>query len=144
VPHPLQWGDKIDILSLMPPALPSVYVWDIRRNKLTLVTAKGHPEAGAIRFGVDTVENGNLEVKIESEARPSSDLSNMLYEQVGKPYQTLLWVHFLDRAATLSGGHMASYPPLITTEVSTARSHLIAPSRRLVHVLNGVIYNRYR
>jgi uncharacterized protein (UPF0548 family) len=82
-----------------------------------LATLKGHMEAGQIAFSA-RVEGEEMVVEIESSARSGTTLFRILYGplQVGQEFQLHMWVHFLQRAAALTGG-----TPVGPAEVTTIR-----------------------
>jgi hypothetical protein len=75
-----------------------------------LATLRGHLEAGQIEFRAGPAGDGSGELclEIESWARSSSRLSNLLYHRLrmSKEVQAHMWISFLERAARLSGGRM--------------------------------------
>ena len=141
---PLVTGERIDVGG--PGVSTAVYVGDITSNSFTLLTAKGHVEAGAIRFSVDTNEAGNLVVKIASESRAAKGWGNVYEYAGGKQIQTGVWGNFLSNAVGLSGGRYANItaqgratgPNAITTTTTTSKtaSHTIAPSRQMLAALS--------
>ena len=71
-------------------------------------TLDGHLEAGQIEFRVATLEGGRMAFEIESWARSSGRLSNLLYHRVrfAKEVQAHMWISFLEGVVSLSGGRM--------------------------------------
>ena len=82
-----------------------------------LATLKGHMEAGQIEFSA-RAEGDELVFDIDSSARSGSTPFRIIYGplQVGQEFQLHMWVHFLERAAALSGG-----TPAGRAEVTTIR-----------------------
>jgi hypothetical protein len=74
-----------------------------------LATLSGHLEAGQIEFRADD-DDGTLRFTIESWARSADRLSNLLYHRVGmaKEVQLHMWISFLEGAAKLAQGSIAS------------------------------------
>jgi hypothetical protein len=73
-----------------------------------LATLIGHLEAGQIEFRVAPDGEGRLTFEIESWARSSSRLVNLLYHRLrmAKEVQAHMWISFLERVVRLSGGRM--------------------------------------
>ena len=81
-----------------------------------LATLHGHMEAGEIEFSARE-EGDALIIQIESAARSGSTMSWLVYgpARLGAEMQLHMWVHFLERAARLSGGETSG------VEVTTIR-----------------------
>lgn len=73
-----------------------------------LATLDGHLEAGQIEFRVGNSEPGQLAFEIESWARSSGPVSNLLYHRLrfAKEVQAHMWISFLEGVVSLSGGTM--------------------------------------
>ena len=75
-----------------------------------LATLKGHLEAGQIEFRAVPPgdEHGLLGFEIESWARSSDRLSDLLYHhlRMSKEVQLHMWISFLEGVVDLSGGRM--------------------------------------
>ncbi|HLI60428.1 MAG TPA: DUF1990 family protein [Solirubrobacteraceae bacterium] len=73
-----------------------------------LATLRGHLEAGQIEFRVDETPEGAVSFEIESWARSSSRLVNVLYHhlRMAKEVQAHMWISFLEGVVSLSGGRM--------------------------------------
>ncbi len=71
-------------------------------------TLLGHLEAGQIEFRAGEGEHRELQFEIESWARSSSRLTNLLYHhlRMSKEVQAHMWVSFLEGAVRLAGGRM--------------------------------------
>jgi uncharacterized protein DUF1990 len=84
-----------------------VRVIDVRPRSFRLATLSGHLEAGQIEFRSGT-EGGLLVFEIESWARSSTWLVNLLYHRLrmAKEVQAHMWISFLERVVALSGGRM--------------------------------------
>jgi hypothetical protein len=84
-----------------------VRVIDVDRRSFRLATLAGHLEAGQIEFRTRPA-GGLLEFEIESWARSSSPLVNLLYHRLrmAKEVQAHMWISFLERVVALSGGRM--------------------------------------
>jgi len=117
-------GDEYEI-TMLGPWNGDVRVAEMLAESFTLVTLKGHPEAGHITFSVDddTDRPGNLRVRIESWARARDGVVEVAYSTlgVGKQVQTEVWVTFLQRLSVLAG---------VTTrpEVHITTQHVPQPS----------------
>jgi hypothetical protein len=83
-----------------------VRVIDLQPRSFRLATLAGHLEAGQIEFRVR--QDDLLGFEIESWARSSGRLSNLLYHQVrmAKEIQLHMWISFLEGVVSLSGGRM--------------------------------------
>jgi len=81
-----------------------------------LVTLFGHLEAGRIEFRVAPDGEDRLVFEIESWARSSSRLVNLLYHRLrmAKEVQAHMWISFLERVVHLSGGRMTGGIELYT------------------------------
>jgi len=106
--------------------------WDgpvrvIRRTPTSfrLATLDGHLEAGQIEFRT-AVEDGLLTFAIESWARSGDRMVNLLYShlRMAKEIQFHMWVSFLERVVSLSGGRMTG-----GVEMETERIELEALER---------------
>jgi hypothetical protein len=84
-----------------------------------LATLAGHLEAGQIEFRVVPDGEGQLMFEIESWARSSSRLVNLLYHRLrmAKEVQAHMWISFLERVVRLSGGRMTGGVELRTERV---------------------------
>jgi Domain of unknown function (DUF1990) len=73
-----------------------------------LATLDGHLEAGQIEFRVAPAERGEMAFEIESWARSSGRVSNLLYHRLrfAKEVQAHMWISFLEGVVSLSGGRM--------------------------------------
>ncbi len=71
-------------------------------------TLRGHLEAGQIEFRVSPGQDGDLRFEIESWARSSNRLTNLLYHhlRMSKEVQAHMWVSFLEGVVRLAGGRM--------------------------------------
>ena len=83
-----------------------VRVVDRTRRSFRLATLQGHLEAGQIEFRVS--QDDLLVFEIESWARSSNRVSNLLYHRVrmAKEVQLHMWISFLEGVVELSGGRM--------------------------------------
>jgi hypothetical protein len=73
-----------------------------------LATLIGHLEAGQIEFRASSAEEADVLFEIESWARSSSRLVDLLYHRLrmAKEVQAHMWISFLERVVDLAGGHM--------------------------------------
>lgn len=85
-----------------------VRVIDRQPDSFRLATLAGHLEAGQIEFRASREKNGRLQFEIESWARSSGGLSNLLYHRLrmAKEVQFHMWISFLERVIKLAGGRM--------------------------------------
>ncbi len=90
---PGPWDGPVRVIALSP-------------HSFRLATLAGHLEAGQIEFRVHQEQMMSFE--IESWARSSNRLSNLLYHRVrmAKEVQLHMWISFLERVVSLSGGRM--------------------------------------
>ncbi|MGN6169789.1 MAG: DUF1990 family protein [Solirubrobacteraceae bacterium] len=88
-----------------------------------LATLAGHLEAGQIEFRVTPDGEGRLMFEIESWARSSSRLVNLLYHRLrmAKEVQAHMWISFLERVVRLSGGRMTGGIELYTERIADDR-----------------------
>jgi hypothetical protein len=100
-------GDEYDI-NILGPFNGGVRVTEVTPTSFTLVTLRGHPEAGQIRFVACTLPEvpGGLRFEIHSWARNRDSLVYMGYYigRLGKLIQRQVWVSFCRRVAERSGG----------------------------------------
>ena len=84
-----------------------VRVVDVAPRSFRLATLAGHLEAGQIEFRARR-DGGLLVFEIESWARSSSRLVNLLYHRLrmAKEVQAHMWISFLERVVQLAGGRM--------------------------------------
>ncbi len=105
----LKKDDEFDI-AMLGPWSGTVRVSEVGRTHFTLVTLKGHPEAGHITFRVESGEGATshepVRAVIESWARSRDALVQFTYDTlgVGKQLQTEVWVTFLQRLSEMAGG----------------------------------------
>ena len=146
-------GERIDIdaTPTMGGLQTAVYVGQITHDSFTLLTAKGHVEAGAIRFSVHPAANGNLIAKVESEARNANTAADTIYNppQVpgGKDLQTLIWMDFLFHVAIRAGYSPGGICPIealgvpvpgslrFSVRKASTPTYQIAPSRSMLRAL---------
>ncbi len=85
-----------------------VRVINLTELSFRLATLAGHLEAGQIEFSAGSGEHGELLFEIESWARSSNWLSNLLYHhlRMAKEVQAHMWISFLEGVAAISGGKM--------------------------------------
>jgi hypothetical protein len=85
-----------------------VRVIDLTDRSFRLATLAGHLEAGQIEFRARPRELDELQFEIESWARSSNWLSNLLYHnlRMAKEVQAHMWISFLEGVAAISGGKM--------------------------------------
>jgi len=86
-----------------------------------LATLAGHLEAGQIEFRVSS-DDGHLVFEIESWARSSSALVNLLYHRLrmAKEVQAHMWISFLEGVVQLADGKMTGGIELDTERIEQA------------------------
>jgi hypothetical protein len=103
-----------------------VRVVDVGSCSFRLATLTGHLEAGQIDFRSSANEDSEVVFEIESWARSSGAVVNLLYHRLrmAKEVQAHMWISFLERVVQLAGGRMTGGIELDTDRVDmpTARS----------------------
>jgi hypothetical protein len=101
----MELGDEF-VVRMPGPWDGPVRVIDLQPRSFRMATLQGHLEAGQIEFRVGQDEL--LTFEIESWARSSSRLSNLLYHHVrmAKEIQLHMWISFLEGVVSQSGGRM--------------------------------------
>jgi Domain of unknown function (DUF1990) len=96
-----------------------VRVVDVGSCSFRLATLAGHLEAGQIEFRSSEDEDSGVVFEIESWARSSSALVNLLYDRLrmAKEVQAHMWISFLERVVQLSGGRMTGGIELDTERI---------------------------
>jgi Domain of unknown function (DUF1990) len=96
-----------------------VRVVDVGPRSFRLATLAGHLEAGQIEFRTDADGETGLVFEIESWARSSSPVVNLLYHRLrmAKEVQAHMWISFLERVVKLSGGRMTGGVELDTERI---------------------------
>jgi hypothetical protein len=113
----LRVGDEF-VVRMPGPWDGPVRVVAVSPRSFRLATLTGHLEAGQIEFRAAQGENGQLVFEIESWARSSGRLVNLLYHRLrmAKEVQAHMWISFLERVCKLAGGRMTG-----GIEISTER-----------------------
>jgi uncharacterized protein (UPF0548 family) len=98
-----------------------VRVVDVGPCSFRLATLAGHLEAGQIEFRASSHEQTGVVFEIESWARSSSPLVNLLYHRLrmAKEVQAHMWISFLGRVAHLAAGRMTGGIELDTERIET-------------------------
>jgi hypothetical protein len=98
-----------------------VRVVDVGSCSFRLATLAGHLEAGQIEFRSSADEDSGIVFEIESWARSSSALVNVLYHRLrmAKEVQAHMWISFLERVVKLAGGRMTGGIDLETDRIDT-------------------------
>ncbi|HEY5318300.1 MAG TPA: DUF1990 family protein [Solirubrobacteraceae bacterium] len=96
-----------------------VRVIDVGERFFRFATLDGHLEAGQIEFRAAAREESGLRFEIESWARSSTWLSNLLYHnlRMAKEIQAHMWISFLEGVVALSGGRMTGGVDMETERV---------------------------
>jgi Domain of unknown function (DUF1990) len=96
-----------------------VRVVDVGPRSFRLATLTGHLEAGQIEFRAAADGDTGLVFEIESWARSSSPVVNLLYHRLrmAKEVQAHMWISFLERVVALAGGRMTGGIELDTERV---------------------------
>jgi uncharacterized protein (UPF0548 family) len=111
-----------------------VRVIDVSALSFRFATLEGHLEAGQIEFRAAGGDDGGLRFEIESWARSSSWLSNLLYDnlRMAKEIQAHMWISFLEGVVALASGRMTGGVDIETERVvdaSVADARLLGPPR---------------
>ena len=116
--HGLSAGDEF-VVRMPGPWDGPVRVVQAGSRSFRLATLAGHLEAGQIEFRVAPDGEGRLMFEIESWARSSSRLVDLLYHRLrmAKEVQAHMWISFLERVVRLSGGRMTGGIELHTERV---------------------------
>ncbi|GEM48049.1 DUF1990 family protein [Deinococcus cellulosilyticus] len=118
----LKVGDEYDI-RIFGPWNGRVRVVEIDETSFTLATLKPHPEAGQIRFELETLENNLLRFSISSQARSRDSLVHLAYRFLGgNKVQEKAWQTFCERVAEESGGEAAGEFQTETRELAETRN----------------------
>jgi Domain of unknown function (DUF1990) len=122
-PRRLAVGDEY-VVRMPGPWDGPVRVIDVRPSSFRLATLIGHLEAGQIEFRASSGEETVVVFEIESWARSSSRLVDLLYHRLrmAKEVQAHMWISFLERVVQLAGGRMAG-----GIELETERIQVPAP-----------------
>ncbi len=96
-----------------------VRVIERRPDGFRLATLDGHLEAGQIEFRASRAAPGRLRFEIESWARSSSRLTNLLYHRLrmAKEVQLHMWISFLEGVVDLADGRMTGGVEVLTHRV---------------------------
>jgi hypothetical protein len=99
-----------------------VRVIESGERSFRLATLAGHLEAGQIEFRVTRDEP--MVFEIESWTRSADRFSNLLYHhaRMAKEIQLHMWISFLERVVTMSGGRMTGGIEIITRRVEALAS----------------------
>jgi Domain of unknown function (DUF1990) len=100
-----------------------VRVIDTTPCSFRLATLTGHLEAGQIEFRADRADGGRLAFEIESWARSSGRVSNLLYHKLrfAKEVQAHMWISFLEGVVSLSEGRMTGGIEITTRRIEEPR-----------------------
>jgi hypothetical protein len=96
-----------------------VRVIDVGPCSFRLATLIGHLEAGQIEFRAGSGAETDVVFEIESWARSSSRLVDLLYHRLrmAKEVQAHMWISFLERVVDLAGGRMTGGIELDTERI---------------------------
>jgi hypothetical protein len=111
---PLRVGDEL-VVRMPGPWDGPVRVTSTSASSFRLATLSGHLEAGQIEFRASD-SDGLLRFEIESWARSSDWLSNVLYHhlRMAKEVQLHMWTSFLEQVARVSGGRLTGGVEIIS------------------------------
>lgn len=100
-------GDQFDI-AIAGPWNGAVCVIDHDSSSFSLVTLKGHPEAGQIRFRFQSqpTKHAVMRFEILSWARSRDMLVSLAYGAAGKEVQKNVWIEFCRTVVERSGGEL--------------------------------------
>lgn len=106
-PGRLSVGDEF-VVRMPGPWDGPVRVIDVGPCSFRLATLEGHLEAGQIEFRAESGDGRHLVFEIESWARSSTPLVNLLYNRLrmAKEVQAHMWISFLERVCRLADGRM--------------------------------------
>ncbi|TGE25905.1 DUF1990 family protein [Hymenobacter aquaticus] len=104
--HRLRQDDEFSI-KILGPWNGSVRVTEVTPACFELITLEDHPEAGRIKFSVESLDKGALRFEIHSWARSRDGLVAFAYDTLGmgKRVQQQTWELFCEKVAEASGGH---------------------------------------
>ena len=105
-PDALRLGDEF-VVRMPGPWDGPVRVVKATPTSIRLATLRGHLEAGQIEFRARDLDDGAVEIEIESWARAADRLSHVLYNRLrlAKEIQLNLWLETCLRLAAFGGGH---------------------------------------
>ena len=105
-----------------------VRVAELDDSGFGFVTLDGHLEAGRIRFSARDLDDGRVELRIESWARGGDHVSNMLFDWIGinKEVQLHMWTSVLARLTQLCAGRLDG--PIVATTRRIAAGELRSDS----------------
>lgn len=115
--NPCQTGEEY-VVRMPGPWDGPVRVVEGTGSCIRLATLSGHLEAGQIAFSATDEGHGTVVFSIESWARSSTRLTDLLYDRMrmSKEIQLHMWVSFLERVLKHSGGRRSG-----SIEIHTAR-----------------------
>jgi hypothetical protein len=98
-----------------------VRVVGVHASSFRLATLAGHLEAGQIEFRARADGDACLVFEIESWARSSGRLVNLLYHRLrmAKEVQAHMWISFLEGVVRLAGGRMTGGVELYTERIES-------------------------
>jgi Domain of unknown function (DUF1990) len=101
-----------------------VRVIEVASQSFRLATLDGHLEAGQIEFRVSDSDVREVTFEIESWARSSTRLANLLYHRLrmSKEVQAHMWISFLEGVADLAGGRLRGGVTIDTERVEVGAS----------------------
>jgi hypothetical protein len=116
-PGKMAVGDRFDI-TIAGPWNGSVRVVEVGPRSFSLVTLRGHPEAGQIRFRLTPhpQRKGSLRFEIMSWARSRDMLVGLAFSAAGKEIQKNAWAEFCLNVAEQSGGAASGEVSVLTEE----------------------------
>lgn len=100
-----------------------VRVIEVGERSFRLATLAGHLEAGQIEFRALGDSGSEVRFEIESCARSSGRLVDLLYHRLrmAKEIQAHMWISFLERVVGMAGGRMTGGIVMETERVSEAQ-----------------------
>jgi hypothetical protein len=116
-----------------------VYVSEVTGSSFTLVTEKGHIEAGAIRFSVGGNDR-EVTLSIVSEAASGSQIDFLAYVTFGKVLQTDVWGGFLLHARNVFSTSESNVKAHLSYEAWRQPKYKIAPTRDYLSTLQIAAY----
>ena len=101
---PGPWNGPVRVISVTP-------------TSFRLATLRGHLEAGQVEFRA--VDDGDLQVSVETWANSGDRISHLLYQhlRMAKEVQFHMWTSLLERTVRLAGGRLYDGIEVVTRQV---------------------------
>jgi uncharacterized protein (UPF0548 family) len=127
-PGPITVGNEF-VVRMPGPWDGPVRVIGVGPRSFRLATLAGHLEAGQIEFRASPTDEGELAFEIESWARSSSWVVNVLYHRLrmAKEVQAHMWISFLEGVVRLAKGQMAGGIRIETERIGESDELVMGP-----------------